>query len=659
MCGWIAVIGRHGQSCPPDAVARALGALVHRGPDDRGIYRAGNVTLGFRRLAIVDLTPAGHQPMLSADEQTVVVFNGEIYNHTEVRCELQRAGVRFVSSCDTEVLLEAYRHWGPECVHRFNGMFSFLVYDRRTSTLFGARDRLGVKPLYLWEDKDWLILASEPAAIGASGLHELRPDWDRLQMALRWGWMDHGQGTCLANVRQAPAAHVLTIDRQGELTTRPYWSLPDSQGDPVRSDNDWIDQLSDLVSEAVRLRMPAEVPMGFTLSGGVDSTLLICEAARQGAGPLRAYSFHDECFDESDLIRDTVTATGAEVHRLRREDLDLASLLPRVIAANGEPVHSMSAVANYALFERARQHGIKVMLGGQGADEVFAGYSSFEVDYWHTLATNLHWGRLWNDVRASAGMHGRSASRLMLSSLARSMQVALSGSWVGRGARAMRRGHADAVGHRHPGFAGDFWSSGSAAGLPSAVPCGQTLQQRQRVAATFEPLPMYLRIEDRVSMAHSIEARLPFTDYRLVEHAFRLPDHLRYAGGLNKVALRRVAARRVPASVMARTTKLGFPVGRSSAIAGSLQRLCRDITSTRAFRERGIYDLDGVERLLARSAETVDPYALFHLAQTELWLDSLDQARLAAQSPSRPLLAEVNAEHLGPVRQPARPAMAD
>lgn len=658
MCGWIAVIGRHGQACPPEAVERALGALVHRGPDDRGVYQAGNVTLGFRRLAIVDLTPAGHQPMLSADQQTVVVFNGEIYNHAELRFELQRAGARFVSSCDTEVLLEAYRHWGPDCVHRFNGMFSFLVYDRRTSTLFGARDRLGVKPLYVWEDKDWLVLASEPAAIGASGLHELRPDWDRLQTALQWGWMDHDRGTCLAGVRQTPAAHLLTIDRHGELTTHPFWSLPDSQGDPDRSDDDWIDQLAELVSDAVRLRMPAEVPMGFTLSGGVDSTLLICEAARQGAGQLNAFSFHDECFDESDLIRDTVAATGAEVHWLRREDLDLASLLPRVIAANGEPVHSMSAVANYALFERARQQGIKVMLGGQGADEVFAGYSSFEVDYWHTLATNLQWGRLWNDVRASAGVHGRSASRLMLSSVARSMQVALSGSWVGRSVRAIRRGRADAAAVRHPAFAGDFWFSGAASSPPSAAPCGQTLHERQRVAATFEPLPMYLRIEDRVSMAHSIEARLPFTDYRLVEHAFRLPDHLRYAGGLNKVALRRVAARCVPASVMARTTKLGFPVGRSSAIAGSLQRLCRDITSTRAFRERGIYDLAGVERLLTRSAETVDLYALFHLAQTELWLDNLDRARLTGLSPSRPLLAEADAQHAGQVRRPARPAMA-
>lgn len=627
MCGWIAVVGRHGQTCPPEILDRALGALVHRGPDDRGTFRLANVGLGFRRLAIVDLTAAGHQPMVSADQQTVVVFNGEIYNHAELRSELQRAGVSFASSSDTEVLLEAYRHWGPACVQRFNGMFSFVAYDRRTSTLFGARDRLGVKPMYVWQDKDWTVLASEPAAIGATGLQQLRPDWDRLRTALRSGWMDHDNGSCLAHIRQIPAAHVLTVDRGGELSTRRYWSLPEREASPIQTDEAWIEQLAHLVGDSVNVRMHTEVPMGFTLSGGIDSTLLICEAARQGGQQLSAFSFHDERFDESALIRDTAAAAGAQVHWVRGEDLDLGCLLPRVIAANGEPVHSLSAIANFALFDLARQHGIKVMLGGQGADEVFAGYSSFEVDLWHTLAMDLRWGTLLGDVRASARSRGQSSSRLLLSSAARSLQIALSASQVGRSAKALSARWTRTPTQRHGAYSKDFWSADSDAVAAPAGLAGQRLDDRQRGAMACQPLPMYLRIEDRVSMAHSIEARLPFTDYRLVEHAFRLPDHLRFARGINKVALRRVAARRVPASVMARSTKLGFPVARSNRITGSLLRLCRELASTRSFRERGLYDLKGVEGLLAQPAETADMYALFHLAQTELWLNGLDHAR--------------------------------
>ncbi|MDP1691465.1 MAG: asparagine synthase (glutamine-hydrolyzing) [Burkholderiaceae bacterium] len=625
MCGWISIVGRHGQSAPQDGLRRAMGALLHRGPDDAGEFFAGAVALGFRRLSIIDLGAGGHQPMTSLDGDLTLVFNGEIYNYRELRVELSAAGHSFQSRSDTEVLLTAYRHWGRECVQRLNGMFAFVIHDRRDGSLFGARDRLGVKPLYLWQDADWIVLASEPAAIAATGLYAMQPDWPRAASALLWNLMDDNAGTCLAGIRQLPAGHTLSLHAHSGLQERRYWSLPEAPEGPVPgSDEEWVEQLAALVSDAVRLRLRSDVPVGFTLSGGIDSSLLICEAAQQGAGgcELLAFSYQDSHYDERVPIADTVARSNATLHTLHGDRLDVAALLPRVVAANGEPVHSLSAVANYALFGLAREHGVKVLLGGQAADEIFAGYRNFQADYWHTLIGDRQWSAWLADVRASAGVHGHTVARTLLSTAYRSLRIGLSGSALYRRLRSQRARWSANTGHAV--FSHEFMQQAAA---PVLAAHEQRMDPAQRRAVAIWPLPMYLRIEDRVSMAHSVEARLPFTDYRLVEHALRMPHRLRFAKGVNKVALRQVAARRVPPSVSARAQKYGFPVGHSSATATGLQALCRQLASTRAFRERGIYDPEAVGRLLAGPAGADDADSLFTLAQTELWLSGLENSR--------------------------------
>lgn len=630
MCGWIVVLGRHGQTLPAHQLSRATQALAHRGPDDVGEFFAPGVALGFRRLAIIDPSPGGHQPMTSDDGQLTLVFNGEIYNYCELRRELEGAGVRFRSSSDTEVLLAAYRHWGADCLHRFNGMFAFLIHDRRDGTLFGARDRLGVKPLYHWHDADWTVFASEPVAIGASGLCELEPDWERWAHGQRWGLMDHGASSCLRDVRQVPAGHLVRVSPTGDLRPQRYWQPPEAQDVDDAPDADLIDRLSELVSDAVRLRLRSDVPVGFTLSGGIDSSLLVCEAAHQGMENLIAFSYQDGQYDERQPIEDTVQRTGVRLISLDSSQLDVAALLPAVVAANGEPVHSLSAVANYALYGLARQHQVPVLLGGQGADEVFAGYGSFQGNYWHSLQVELRWRELFTDVRASAALrdHGIIGPIGATSLAGLRWGLAQTGAY-----RVARQGwHALAK------------SSTASSPFSSAVlqpkqpppllePRGLGLAAAQRVALCGAPLPMYLRIEDRVSMAHSVEARLPFTDYRIVEHALRMPDRLRFAGGVNKVALRLAAARRVPPSVSGRVRKFGFPVGHTLHTAERLQRLCRELAATRSFRERAVYDPAGVTELLARPAAVADIDMLFNLAQTELWAASLDAARTATRAP--------------------------
>lgn len=628
MCGLIAIIGRQGQPVHAGAIRRGTEALVHRGPDDAGEYLAGPVGFGFRRLSVIDPSPAGHQPMTSPDGALTVVFNGEIYNYIEVRADLIALGHRFRSASDTEVLLAAYRQWGDDCVLHFNGMWAFLIHDRRDGTLFGARDRLGEKPLYLWQDESWCVFASEPKAIGATGLCTLEPDWHRLADSIRWGRMDHGAGSCLAGIRQVPSGHRFRVDAHGALAEEPYWALPcglaSAEAASTRSESDWIDELAVLVTDAVRLRLRSDVPVGFTLSGGIDSSLLICEAAQlKGSyGSLLAFSYQDTQYDEREPIADTVAQTGARLVRASDEDLDMAGLLPQVVQANGEPVHSPAAAANYLLFGLARRHGVKVLLGGQGADEVFAGYRDFQWDQWHTQFEDRRWAALLDDVRRYAGLNRRSALAVLGETVTRSLRIALSGStWYRRLRDARIAARSTEV---HSVFAPEFLQMATARSL---TPADLRLAAQQRYALTQWPLPMYLRIEDRLSMANSVEARLPFTDYRLVEHGMRMPDSLKFSGGVNKAALRRVAQRRVPASVSSRMQKFGFPVGYGLPAARGLHRLSAELAATKGFRERGIYDAGAVTRLLTREPRESDIDTLFHLAQSELWLANMGTRR--------------------------------
>jgi asparagine synthase (glutamine-hydrolysing) len=633
MCGIVAVVGRKRQPVPAGIVEAAAATLQHRGPDDRGLYLQHEVAFGFRRLSIIDTSLAGHQPMSGGDGDLTIVFNGEIYNYVELKAELIALGHRFRSTCDTEVLLTAYRQWGVECVHRFNGMWAFVIHDRKANIVFGSRDRLGVKPLYVWQNDDWLVLASEPRAIGATGLVTLRPDWARFADSLVWNLLDHDDGTCFAGIRQIPPGSRFLISADGQVKIDPFWRVPDgAPGADETPDDQWIQTLRSLVADAVRLRQRSDVPIGFTLSGGIDSTLLICEAARlnDGQAGLLAFAYQDAAYDEKQQVADTVAQTAARLVSINERDLDLSHILPALIRANGEPVHSTSAIANYALFGLARSHGVKVVIGGQGSDEAFAGYSSYQENYWISLLGELQIGTLISDIAASSRLNRKSAVRMALGLLLRASRIALADTGVYGWARA-------SLPRRLPQDASSALFSAellSRAGAYRPTKSDHRLENAQHQSLRRSPLPMYLRVEDRCSMAHSVEARLPFTDYRLVELAMRMPRALKFARGLNKVGLRAAATGRVPGSVTSRPVKLGFPVRIGAKGVADLRGLCSDLVASRAFAERGIYNTDNARNLLAASAGGATPAqaeAMFQLAQTELWLrDAAQTERFTA-----------------------------
>jgi asparagine synthase (glutamine-hydrolysing) len=609
MCGLAVMLGLNR---PADAavLSRMAQAIAHRGPDDSGLYLDGPVGFGFRRLSILDLSPAGHQPMSGDDGQLVIVFNGEIYNYVELRKELRAAGYRFQSSSDTEVLLAAYRHWGSGCLSRLNGMWAFVIHDRRRGVLFGARDRFGVKPLFVHHGRDHWLLASEIKAILASGLYQRATNWQVAADFLAFGRLEERPATFFADVESVPPGFAFELRLDGAWTQWRYWSLPDREQEPVPHLEDTV---AALLEDAVRIRLRSDVPVGVCLSGGLDSTAVTCAMARNGSRPL-AFCYHEPAFDERPFIGDTLEQTGAELRRITLSPEATWDTLTEVLQFQDEPIHSGAPIAGYHLMKLAAQSGVKVVLNGQGADEVFAGYSHYFNHHWYTLLGTGRAARAWQEIRAYAGGHRQRAGRLFLSALGHLVHHQLRRFAPYRDLAGRRKRWRL---EREGWFNDSFFDQ---IGVDDRV-ADADLDPALRRSVTRAPLPLFLRIEDRNSMAHGVEVRLPFLDYRLVSLAFRVPSDLKLSGMWNKALLRESLRGRIPESVRSRVDKMGFPTSLHTWTTGILAAPIRDILSSRAARERGIYRVDRLLRALRNGRQT-DPWTalrLFYVAQFELW----------------------------------------
>ena len=618
MCGIAIICGITGKPAEAETLERMTQSLVHRGPDDSGHYLDGAVGLGFRRLAILDLSPAGHQPMISEDGRFVLVFNGEIFNYVELRKELIDAGYQFRSTGDSEVLLNAYRHWGADCLPKLNGMWSFIVYDRTRRSLFGSRDRFGVKPLFVYRDRDQVLFASEIKAIRASGVYRGGLNWKVASHFLLEGRLDDTNESFYEGIESIPAGSAFELDLKGTWKSWMYWDLNQVHCTEVK---DPAQEFAELFEAAVRLRMRSDVPVGFCLSGGLDSTAIICAAARQRAensqsasGPMQAFCYMPKEFDESRYISDTLAMTGARLTVLQTNPRELWDSLRRMLWYQDEPVHTMTAVVGYHLMNLVATHGIRVVLNGQGADETIGGYFSFFPDYWRELLSRGRWRHAMAEIRTHVEVHdGRSlvhakdvAMRLLVSLLHHASMY-----------RSLARVRHIRKVQSHPWFTEDLTARFSSEDRPPIV---NQLNGVLKRAVTRSPLPLYLRIEDRNSMAHSVEARLPFLDYRLVSLLFRLPSHWKVRGPWNKFILREAMRGRIPESVRARADKMGFPTAGQKWFAHDLYEPMADLLSSRAVRERGIYNVQAVVADLARHKRgQVDVnHDLFHLAEFEI-----------------------------------------
>lgn len=614
MCGLACVVEFGDQSPDPRVLANLSSLLTHRGPDDSGSLVHRNVGMVFRRLSIIDLSSSGHQPMVSDSGRYAIVFNGEIFNYLELREILEKRGYVFRSSSDTEVLLNAYIEWKEGCVARLNGMWALVILDMVSNECFCSRDRFGIKPLYYFSTSERIVVASEVSAIVCSGLHDRGVNHAAVGNYLFFGQLDSSNDTFYNGICAVAPGSWMVIGSRGHIRSRTWWSLPaeaDSEPD--------CDRLLDVFHDAVRLRLRSDVPLGVFLSGGLDSTSILCSAARQwtGAKPIKAYAFMPPEYGEARYIADTISATGATLCPLDVDADGLWNQLLRMAEYEDSPVHTPSALIGFCLYEAAARDGTKVILNGQGADETFAGYTDYFASYWQSLLRELKFGRLVSQLREYDTRYGVGTLALLRRAILQLVRVQLNDFSAYRNAAAR---HHDRNRRRN-----EFFAVGLVDDLPpvSAYPGSHGLGEALRYSVSTSPLPLYVRIEDRNSMAHSLEARVPFLDYRLVELVMGIASTRKLDGYWNKAILRRAVRGLIPESVRTRPDKMGFetPDARwTRAWAPNIEAIFR----SRMFAERGFFKVPGLLKALKDHVDGVrDTHvAIFRAAQVELCLEA-------------------------------------
>jgi asparagine synthase (glutamine-hydrolysing) len=568
VCGIFGMAGRPA-ALEQRRVHRLLTLLEHRGPDDRGWLTldsagvrggstpcdlAGDVVLLHTRLAILDLSAAGHQPMSTKDGRYHLSFNGEIYNYVELREELAALGHRFVSGTDTEVLLAGWAEWGHELLERLVGMFAFSLVDADRRVLVLARDHFGIKPIFYAPLANGLAFASEiPPLLELPG-QSRQANPQRVYDYLRFSRIDHGAETMFAGVRQVQPAHYLelSLDEPARFVERRYWTV---EAEPLGglSLDEAAERLRELFLDSVRIHLRSDVPVGAAFSGGVDSSANVT-AMRSLSGPdleLHTFSYlpEDPALSEERWISLVADEFGVVQHHVRLLPHELRADLDRLIAFQGEPFNSTSIYAQYRVFQLAAEQGIKVMIDGQGADELFAGYRGYLPS---RLAGLLFTGRhvaAARFVAALASLPGAGPLGVTARALGRSLPLSLQAP--------VRR----FTPHRLvPPWLDAAWLAERDVTLedPRRAMGAEALRQ-QRLESVQTSLRELLRYEDRNSMASSIESRVPFLTPALAEFALGLPDeHLIAPDGTGKVALKRALRGLVPGAILDRKDKIGF-----------------------------------------------------------------------------------------------------
>jgi asparagine synthase (glutamine-hydrolysing) len=623
-----------------------LKAIEHRGRDDEGVWTSDFIdeagrraSLGHRRLAIIDTSAAGHQPMLSEDGRYALTFNGEIYNYLELRHELEAKNHRFKTNTDTEVLLAAFAEWDAECLPRLNGMFAFAVWDERERTLTLARDRLGIKPLYYatahangdGDVGESFIFASEVKAILASGLVERAIDAEGLNQQLTFLWTPDPQ-TLFRGIKRLPPAHVLTL-RAGEVRVREWWDVSFDEVEEGRSEEWWRERVLETLERVVRMEMVADVPLGSFLSGGLDSSLIVAMMNRHSDGRrVSTYTIgieredlrYDIIPDDARWARRVAAIFDTDYHEIMLKP-DVAALLPMLVRHMEMPVIDM-AISSYLVAARARET-LTVMLSGMGGDEVFAGYP-------RQMAMNI--------AGALDTVLPLAVRRPALAALARALPGGLPGMLTAplRNAKKFARSAAFDFENRYLGYGTYFTDDAKQTlytdELREATTGMDAYQHHRRYLArsqNFAPLNRLLYLDlktflpclnlaytDKTSMAATLEVRVPFLNYEMVELAARMPPRLKLRGLKRKYILKRAAEKVLPKNVVWRK-KAGFSAPIRAWLRGALRPLVDDLLSEETVRRRGLFRPAEVQRIVAANLSGREDYnqQVLQLLTLEMW----------------------------------------
>lgn len=586
MCGLCGEVRFDGAGASLNSIERMCQVMRPRGPDSGGAASRAGMAFGHRRLRIIDLSDQGHQPMVDPQLGLTLAFNGCIYNYQELRQELTAVGYSFFSTSDTEVILKAYAAWGEGCVERFNGMFAFAIYEHESGRLVLARDRLGIKPLYLAEfaNGKGLRFASSLPALVAAGDVDTSIDPVALNYYMTWHAVVPAPHTLLNGVRKLPPATVAVIEANGARRHKIYWNpeFNPRAADHAMTADEWDDAVHDALRAAVKRRMVADVPVGVLLSGGVDSSLIVALLDEAGQSDLNTFSIGFDSaggdegneFKYSDIIAERFNTRH---HKISVGSDRMINVLPDVIGAMSEPMVSHDNVGFYLLSEEVSKH-LKVVQSGQGADEIFAGY------HWYPKVADS------NDAVS-----------------------AYASAFFDRDYRE----YGDAVGDQFQGgdHARKFVDAHFAS--PGAdAPVDKALRLDSRIMLTDDPVKRV----DNMTMAWGLEARVPFLDHEVVELAARVPSTHKLADG-GKGILKRVARRVVPAEVIDRP-KGYFPVPALKYLQGPVLEMVQDALRADAARQRGLFKKDYVEMLLSNPTEHITPLRgskLWQVALLEMW----------------------------------------
>ncbi len=548
MCGIAGIVSRSG-AATAERIHPALACLAHRGPDGSGEWAdaSGTIALSHRRLAIIDRSEAGAQPMDYRHYR--VLLNGEIYNYLELRAELNGLGHSFHSQSDTEVAVAAFAQWGQACLQKFDGMFALAIWDEEQQQLFLARDRFGEKPLFFHQDEEELFFASEQKALRALGV-PFEVNRSLLYNFLSIGYAGNPADpmeTFFTGVYKLPAASFAFYDaRTGELQVERYWQL----GVEVQQPATPVETFRALLENSVARRLRSDVPIGTSLSGGLDSSTIVALCARQASE-----SYSHQCFtasfegfarDEWNYAAEVAKQFGLKHHRVMIENRELPRLMQQVAAAQEEPFSSASVLAQFAVYREAKARGVTVLLDGQGADEILAGYGKFYRYYWSELyrARNLDKSKELAAARALGVAHPFGW---------RETAAALFPEFI----TGLHEGRKEKMAARHPDLNAEFAAT-FRRGLYLARPLGPTLNDALYFDTSIHGLEELLRLADRNSMAQGIEVRLPFLSHELVEYLFTLPPGLKMHDGWTKWLLRKAMEAELPPSITWRRDKVGF-----------------------------------------------------------------------------------------------------
>ncbi len=655
MCGIAGIVAV--DALPEDAESRAVAmrdVITHRGPDSFGLRCDGLAALAHRRLSIVDLS-TGQQPLANEDETIWIVYNGEIYNHAEIRRELESRGHRYKTRSDTETIVHAYEQWGDDCVRRFRGMFAFALWDARRRRLLLVRDRLGIKPLYWAIAGNLLLFGSEIKALLASGVLTPEPNVDVIPELLATRYVS-GRDTLFRGVRKLLPGHMLSFEN-GEVRTRQYWDVPVGEHDGLPElgrnpgEAQVVDRFLDLLEESVRLRLMSDVPLGMFLSGGIDSSAVAALMAGLIDRPLQTFSvaFRDRAFNELEYSRQVARAIHADSHEVVIDDGDFFDALPRLVWHEDEPIAHPSSVPLYFVSALARQH-VTVVLTGEGSDELLAGYGKYPRVAWNWRAGTVYERIVPAPLRARIARALPSVLPQRVDRYARRSFLTLDRtpqSMVFDNFAAIR------IADQRELLAASLRRSSTMAHAYEASlayferPNGHTtLLDRLLYADIKTYLVELLMKQDQMSMAASIESRVPFLDHKLVEFAARLPDEWKLSGWTTKRVLRHAMKGILPEAILNRP-KMGFPVPFGSWVRGGWNDVAYDVLLDRRSRERGLIDPAAVERLLAaHAAGSIDGAdRIWSLLNLELWYRTFidgdgvqtlpaPSARIAADGPA-------------------------